>query len=127
VRELRETTACRDRAAFMPKHLEDKSVRCAIGARLRDARIGQGWSQERLAEALDLDAVTVSRIETGYRSLTAGCAVRAAEVLGVPVTALLGVVEQPVASEAEAMRLLRQMTEKRRDMAIRVLREIAGL
>lgn len=111
----------------MPKHLEDEAVRRAIGARLRQARIEKEWSQEQLAEGLQLEAVTISRIETGRRSLSAGCAVEAAKLLGVPVTALLGVVEAPVAGEEEAIRLLRLMPARRREAAIRMLREIASL
>lgn len=111
----------------MPKHLEDAAVRADVGKRLRVARDEKGWSQARLAESLKLETITVSRIETGRRSLTAGCAIRAAEVLGVSITALLGVTESPATVEAEAIRLLRQMPERRQEVAIRMLREIAAM
>jgi len=111
----------------MPKHLEDEAVRAAVGGRLRDVRVEKGWSQERLAEALGLDSMTISRIETGRRSLTAGAAIRAAEALGVPIAVLLGVSEAPIAGEDEAVRLLRAMPERRREAALRVLREIARI
>lgn len=111
----------------MPKHIEDEAIRRAIGGRLRDARSAKGWSQERLAEVLGLEAVTVSRLETGRRSLTAGAAVRAAEALGINVAVLLGVTESPPAGEDEAVHLLRQLPERRREFALRFLRDLTRL
>ena len=112
----------------MPKRTEDPVIRRDIGARLRRSRGEQGWSQERLAEALGVDTMTVSRIETGRRSLSAAAAVHAAEALGVPVWALLGVAGAPVAGiEDEAVLLLRTMDERHREAAMRMLREIARL
>jgi hypothetical protein len=68
--------------------------------------------------------MTISRNETGRRSLTAGCAAQAAALMGVSVAALLGVVETPLAGEEEALHLLRQMSGGRREVALRVLREL---
>lgn len=112
----------------MPKRVEDQADRKRIGERLQLARASRGWSQERLAESLELDAMTVSRIENGRRSLSAGLALKAAAALGIHVSALLGTDLPPgLGVEEEALHLLRALDSRHQQTALVVLRELARL
>jgi transcriptional regulator with XRE-family HTH domain len=63
---------------------EDRAAR--IGAALRCARLGAGWTQERLAEALGVDQRTVSAYEAGRAAIAAWRLAHAAELLGAPIS-----------------------------------------
>lgn len=111
----------------MPTRPFDPAVAKLLGERIRRARTARGWSQERLAEKLGMDALTVSRLETARRILTAAMAIRLARALEVPVGSLLD--DDPHAAteaEEEAALLLRGMDDERRAIALRVLRAVAG-
>ncbi len=112
----------------MPKLDEEERIRREIGVRVRGARAAKGWSQEKLAESLGLDAVTVSRMETGRRSIAAATALRISAALGVPITALLGAVEPegPSALE-EGTQILRAMDDRHKEAAVKILRELSKL
>lgn len=60
-----------------------------LGARLREARLTLGATQEELAKALGVSAVTVARYELGERSLPIVQLPRVARLLRSSVTALL--------------------------------------
>ena len=60
-----------------------------LGARIRAARQAAGLSQEKLAERLGLTRQAVTKWETGQSAPSTENLLRLAEVLGVPVTALL--------------------------------------
>jgi len=60
-----------------------------LGERVAAARTQRGWSQQRLAEALRLQASTLSRYETGVRTFPVECILRVAGVLGVRPETLL--------------------------------------
>ena len=53
----------------MPKHRNEKLL-VAIGRRFQRIRREAGWTQEQLAEALDVQTVTLSRWERGERALS---------------------------------------------------------
>lgn len=38
-----------------------------VGTKIRAARIHKGWTQEKLARAIDMSFTTVSKVETGVR------------------------------------------------------------
>ncbi|MFI8360692.1 helix-turn-helix transcriptional regulator [Streptomyces sp. NPDC085612] len=57
----------------------------AIGIRLREARIREGLSQERLAELAGIDRKTVVRLEGGQRDVRLTIWLRLAHAIGVPV------------------------------------------
>ncbi len=61
-----------------------------LGERIRAARQAAGLSQEKLAERLGLTRQAVTKWETGQSAPSTENLLRLAEVLGVPVTALLG-------------------------------------
>ena len=61
-----------------------------LGERIRAARQAAGLSQEKLAERLGLTRQAVTKWETGQSAPSTENLLHLAEVLGVPVTALLG-------------------------------------
>lgn len=64
-----------------------KAVR-DFGKRVKELREARDWSQERLAEVLDLDSTYISRIETGKRSPSLPNIARIAQALGVHIADL---------------------------------------
>lgn len=62
--------------------------RAAFGARVRELRVGRGWSQEDFAHRADLDRTYVSGIERGRRNPTLDIIHRLAGTLGVPAADL---------------------------------------
>lgn len=60
-----------------------------FGTNVRRYRLGRGWSQERLAEAADLERAYLSHLELGERNPTLKTADRIAEALGVDIRDLL--------------------------------------
>jgi transcriptional regulator with XRE-family HTH domain len=55
----------------------------SLGGRLRDKRISTGWSQEQLAEKLQVDPKDISAYEKGVKRITADRLLRLSKVLGV--------------------------------------------
>jgi len=55
----------------------------ALGSRLRDKRTSTGWSQEQLAEKLQIDPKEISAYEKGTKRITADRLLRLSKVLGV--------------------------------------------
>ncbi len=62
--------------------------RATFGARVRELRIGHGWSQEDFAHRAALDRTYVSGIERGQRNPTLDIVYRLAQTLDVPVANL---------------------------------------
>lgn len=63
--------------------------RAAFGARVREVRVGHGWSQEDFAHRADLDRTYISGIERGRRNPTLDIIHRLAQALEVRVADLL--------------------------------------
>lgn len=59
-----------------------------VGRRIAELRAAQGWTQEQMAEALDVNLPYLQRIEGGRENLTVRSLARLAHVLGVRVGAL---------------------------------------
>ena len=114
----------------MPRQRQPDLLR-AVGARLQQIRKEHGWTQEVLAEAIGIEPVSLSRLETGDRALSLTVLARASTALGVSLGDLLDVT-RPVpaidipADEAEAQRLFAALDVDRRDLALRLLREVAA-
>ena len=64
-------------------------ARAIIGWNLRQLRVEQGLSQERLALAADIDRAYVGRVERGSENVTIFTLAAMAGPLRVPVAALL--------------------------------------
>lgn len=108
----------------------DRNLITEIGARFQQIRREHGWTQEQLAEALDVQPITLSRWERGERAVSLSLLARAAQVLEVPLGDLLDTERKlPKApkdpEEKEMVRLYRRMRKDRRELTVRVVREIA--
>ena len=68
----------------MPSAVDD-----LVRARLRALRHRQGWSLDELAERTGVGASTISRIETGHRSISLDVLVPLARELGIGVDELV--------------------------------------
>ena len=60
-----------------------------LGAKLRQERLKQDWTQEMLAEKVDVSRAYIGQIERGERSLTLDTLIRLANQLGVTADDLL--------------------------------------
>ena len=95
------------------------------------ARQARGWTQERLAEAVDIEPVTLSRWETGSRALSLSTLARIAEVLEVGLGDLLDIdreVPEPEhgPDETELLRLFGRLEPDGRKTILGLLRQMTG-
>jgi transcriptional regulator with XRE-family HTH domain len=72
-----------------PKY-RDRQLQAQIARRVRQARLHKGWTQEQLAEALDVASETVSRYESGRVPLSVTMLYRVADVLDIKIESLVG-------------------------------------
>ena len=63
----------------------------ALGCRLRDKRTSTGWSQEQLADKLQIGPKEISAYEKGTKRITADRLLRLSKALGVRPTYFFGV------------------------------------
>lgn len=68
----------------------DKQLEERLARRVRQARQRRKWTQERLAEALEVQPETVSRYESGRVPLSMAMLYRVADALDVDVESLVG-------------------------------------
>lgn len=113
----------------MPRQRNEELLRM-VGARLQQLRKRRGWTQEALAEAIDIQPVTLSRYETGDRPLSLTVLARASGALDVGLGDLLDVsrdAPEPDSSieELELLRLWHGLDAERQDLALRLLREVS--
>lgn len=112
----------------MPRR-RDHELLQEVGSRVGQARRDRGWTQEALAEAIGIEPVTLSRLETGDRALSLTMLAKSAAVLGIGLGDLLDVQRQlPVATgtpeEAELARLFAGLSPSGRDLVLRLVREL---
>jgi transcriptional regulator with XRE-family HTH domain len=55
----------------------------SLGGRLRDKRMSTGWSQEQLAQKLQIDPKDICAYEKGAKRITADRLLRLSQILGV--------------------------------------------
>lgn len=65
-----------------------KVVRNKLGKRLREARISKGWSQELLADKVDLHRTYISMIERGEQNVAIDNISKIAKALNLPLERL---------------------------------------
>lgn len=63
--------------------MDKKSLNIAIGSRIKMARENMGWTQEELAEKIDLSTQFISTIERGVAGASLGTIINLCEVLNV--------------------------------------------
>ena len=61
-----------------------------IGQRIKEARRGRGWSQEKLSEELDVTTVYISRVERGSTQINLKRLVQIGNVLNASIEYLIG-------------------------------------
>jgi transcriptional regulator with XRE-family HTH domain len=113
----------------VPKKRDHDLLR-EIGRRVARARRDRGWTQERLAEAIGIEAVTMSRWETGDRALSISTLADVARVLGVRLGDLLDA-DRPLpaprhgAEQTELLRVFGRLPPARRELLLRLAHELA--
>ena len=73
----------------MPKTWDDPLLR-KVGHRIRKYRVQKGFSQEALADVVDIDRTYMSGIERGVRNISLLKLQDVARALRVPLPSLLG-------------------------------------
>lgn len=112
----------------MPKRRDQDLLR-AVGRRVAQARQERGFTQEKLAEAINLEAVSLSRLETGHRAVSLTTLGLIADALDLGLGHLVGVetkLPKPKVApqEAELLRGFGTLSESRRDLVLRLVREL---
>ncbi|MCA9629698.1 MAG: helix-turn-helix transcriptional regulator [Myxococcales bacterium] len=113
----------------MPRSRDHHLLR-QIGQRVAEARTARGYTQERLAEAVGIEPVTLSRWETGHRAVSISTLAVIADTLGVGLGDLLDVTRALPSTdyapdESALLRGYRALTDARRDLVRRLVRELA--
>ena len=113
----------------MPRTRDQELLR-EIGRRVGEARTDRGFTQERLAEVVGIEPVTLSRWEAGHRALSLSTLRAIAEALDVGLGDLLDVDrELPKTehgpNELELLRAFARLTDARRDLVLKIVRELA--
>ena len=102
-----------------------------IGARIRTAREGRGWTQDQLAEAVGVSRSAVAQWETGRAGQVTTNLTRVASVLGVGVEHLMygrdkRTPGQPATGdEMSLLRLYRQCPPTDRQVLLQLARRLA--
>jgi len=93
-----------------------------IGTRIRELRKAAGYTQVSLAEACELDPITISRIERGERSPTLEHLERLASLFSAPMSTFFNESETVLGgSEEKAINLLRQLSPEQQTFAVQFL------
>jgi transcriptional regulator with XRE-family HTH domain len=114
----------------MPRR-RDRNLLQAIGQRVAKARKDRGWTQEALAEAVGIEPVSLSRLETGDRALSLSTLAHIANAVGVGLGDLLDTgrgLPPPshAPDEAEILRAFQGMSRPRRQLLLRLARELSS-
>ena len=114
----------------MPRQRNQQLIH-QIGRRVAQARRDRGFTQEQLSEAIGIEPVTLSRLETGDRALSLSTLASISGTLGVGLGDLLDIERDLPATEhspeeVELLRLFSQLTESQRDVLLRLARELSA-
>ena len=77
------STALQNRAGKGTVVKSSNQIDISLGGRLREKRTSTGWSQEQLAEKLQIDPKDIYAYEKGAKRITADRLLRLSKVLGV--------------------------------------------
>lgn len=78
----------KDNMPRKPKATDGSKIGVLIGRNIKTARMNSGFTQSQLAEILDVENVTISRIETGAQMPSIERLEATATALGISVAAL---------------------------------------
>lgn len=101
-----------------------------LGARIKTLREARGLTQEALAELVDVDGQTIQRVERAKIAPSLARVFGIADALGVSMAELFDAAGAAVEvagvtpSELAVLSAYRATPEERRELALRVLREI---
>jgi transcriptional regulator with XRE-family HTH domain len=70
------------------KPLETEGIQRSLGARIRELRREQGWSQEKFAEVCGLHRTYMGHVERGEKNVSLSTVLRVANALGVGLSEL---------------------------------------
>ena len=73
----------------MARKKKNTDIAERLGKNIKKWRLRNGWTQEQLAEMLNIEIESVSRFERGIRSPSLERLGNIADILGVPVSTLL--------------------------------------
>jgi transcriptional regulator with XRE-family HTH domain len=113
----------------MPRRRDEGMLR-EVGCRVGQARRDRGWTQEALAEAVGIEPVTLSRLETGDRALSLTMLAQISEILGVGLGDLVDVARPTPTTDiapehAELLRLFGGLAPSAKDVVLRMVRELS--
>ena len=109
-----------------PKHT-DRQLPERIAARVRQARAQKGWTQEQLAEVLDVATETISRYEVGRFPPSLPMLSRLADALDVDLQSLLGMGPAGLTSvETELIEGWRGLDSEERIIVLKLVRRLDG-
>ena len=106
--------------------IEGGDDRGGVGGRLRSARRSAGLTQKQLAEALDVEAITVSRWERGVTTPSLNRLGRIAEITQTTVSDLVRAPDA-VTGQAAELAALREELAETRELVDRVARTLERL
>ena len=115
----------------MPRTATDHALLAAVGARIAEIRRARGLTQATVAVMAGLDPQSFQRAESGRSSLSIPRMARIASALGVSLTDLFASGAAPVPaspwepSEQAAGAAWRRIPAERRDLALRLLDDLA--
>lgn len=114
----------------MPRRAPHPQLRL-LGQRLKQVRSGSGWTQERLAAAVDVTAQAISQYEGGKMSLRISTLLNIATALRVGIGALLDAdlplpLGTPPAEGIEILDYYLRLTPDDRALAVRLVRDVAA-
>jgi transcriptional regulator with XRE-family HTH domain len=104
----------RDSMPRKPKALNGPALGARIGRKIKGARTQLGMTQGQLAEALGIENVTMSRIETGSQLPSLDRLQHLAEILHVPLQALLAEGEEGSETSKVVTELMEGLPERER-------------
>jgi transcriptional regulator with XRE-family HTH domain len=77
----------------------------SLGGRLRDKRMSTGWSQEQLAEKLEIDPKDIYAYEKGAKRISADRLLRLSQILGVRPVYFFGFDDKDRPADRDGARL----------------------
>ena len=112
----------------MPRKRDEKLLR-QVGQRVARARREHGWSQEQLAARVEVEPVTLSRLENGKRALSLSTLAEIASALEIGLGDLLDVrrdlpAPEQTPEEAELLRLFKGLGFDRQKVVLKLAREL---
>lgn len=106
--------------------MTDIEVTKKISANIKKFRIERGLTQAQLAELIEMEQVSISRIESGHYNISLKSLERFAKILKVQVIDLIRKDSTEIQSQANLIAdILHGLSEEERETIIRIVRDVA--